>query len=110
MKGILSNLGRIDDSRFIQQVPITKACLRKLKENHRFNYCLEIGIKTLDLTQNLNPRSHLVDKIDARQLEEDIETRASQILHQDKTMLLENLQKLKLELTERKTESKDILQ
>ena len=109
MKAIIANLARTDDSSFIQDVPIAKACLRKLKDNHRFNYCLEIGIKTIDLTQNLNPRSHLVDKIDARQLEYDIEARASQVLHQDKTMLLENLQKLKLELSERKTESKEIL-
>ena len=45
---------------------MAKTCLRKLKEGHHFNYCLEIGIKTIDLTQNLNPRSHLVDKIDSR--------------------------------------------
>ena len=88
---------------------MAKTCLHKLKEGNKFNYCLEIGIKTIDLTQNLNPRSHLVDKIDSRQLEEDVEVRASQVLYQDKSMLLDNLQKLKQELYERKTESKDIL-
>ena len=57
----------------------------------------------------MNPRSHLVEKIDSKQLEEDIEMRASQVLYQDKVMLLDNLHKLKMELLGRKKESEEIL-
>ena len=34
MQAILANLTRLDDSRISQGVPIAKACLKKLKDNH----------------------------------------------------------------------------
>ena len=65
MQAVIQNLSKTNDSH-IQDVPVAKACLRKLKDSHSFNYCLEIGIKTVNLTMNLNPRSHVTEKIDAQ--------------------------------------------
>jgi len=82
INALIGHLSQTDDSR-ISNPKVAKACLRKLKDDHQLNYCLEIGVKTINLTMNLNPRSQ-AEKMDAQDLENDMEMRATQVFLHDK--------------------------
>ena len=73
MNAILANLSKIGINGPISEVKYAKACLRKLKSDHCINYSLEIGVKTFNLTQNLNPRSQLKQDQSPDKLEQALE-------------------------------------
>lgn len=57
INAIVNHLAKTEDSGMIKDVKFAKICLKKLKNDYSFNYSLEIGVKTFNLTLNLNPRS-----------------------------------------------------
>ena len=79
MNAILVNLSKIGVNGHISEVKYANACLRKLKSEHCINYSLEIGVKTFNLTQNLNPRSQLKQDQSPDKLEQALEARASEV-------------------------------
>ena len=83
-----------------------------MRKDDLINYCLEIGPSSLDLTANLNPRSHTSHHapLTTEQLERDLQLRANQVFREDRQWLTSNLMQLKKELLDNQTHSLAILQ
>lgn len=69
--------------RRVKRVTVAKVCLKKLKDGHFFSYCLEIGVKTVSLTLNLNPRSQ-AERLDPAELTQQITMHANIVFQSDK--------------------------
>ncbi len=57
MKGIVAHLNYKEQHKIIKKVPYAGACLKSLTSKNMFSYSIEMGVKTMNLTRNLNPRS-----------------------------------------------------
>ena len=94
---IVSHLSKNDDS-ILKDVKVARACLNKLKAGHHFNYSLEIGVKTLNFTKNLNPRHQNVEHKHTNELLFELESQATVSLEQDKAGILRRLNQFKNDL------------
>ena len=59
LNAIMNHLATRHDS-YLSSIKVTQACLKRLKEGHNLNFSIEIGVKTVNITQNLNPRSQII--------------------------------------------------
>jgi len=99
LSALTAHLERRDDSPLIKRVPFACSSLKKLMSDHKFEFCCEIGPKTLNITKNLNPRSQATDLLpDAESFEIEVQQQANIALMNDKVQLLNNLEHLRQEL------------
>lgn len=66
-----------------------------------FSYSIEIGVKTMNLTRNLNPRSQYPEPLSVAQTINETQVKASIYHAQDKHHLTQNLKLLRQELIEK---------